>query len=53
MVPSDTLFSFSLENQFYTRSFKRKKKGGGEGEEAQECLEWDVKTRADRAQGLI
>lgn len=31
-VPSGTLFSFSLENQFYTASFKRRKRGGGEGE---------------------
>lgn len=52
-VPSGTLFSFSLENQFYTASFKRRKRGGGEGRgNGQECLEWDVQTGAGRDQGL-
>lgn len=44
-------FPLSLENKLYTGSFKRKKKKR-QGE-AQECLEWDVRTRAGRAQGLI
>lgn len=42
-------FLFLWKINFIQETWKEKKGG----EKAQECLEWDVKTRAGRAQGLI